>query len=178
MGSRPEPLTEWTSTVQAMTSSQTKHKGIPMSNIEKILFTGKTHTAAPADGASRGGHGLLDIKTSGSGSGTKQEQVFAAALPHPTAEQLFAGAWSACYYGALGLAAQGMKVKLPSDLAVEIEVEMVQTGDAYFIRARFNVIVPGVAREVAEALAHKGHETCPYSKATKGNIDVAVNVTV
>ena len=150
-----------------------------MPKIEKILFTGKTHTAASRrDGTSGGDHDRLDIETSASGSGTSQEQVFAAALPHPTAEQLFAGAWSACYIGALGLAAQEMKVKLPSDLAVEIEVDLGQTGDAYFIQARFNVILPGVALEVAEALAHRGHETCPYSKATKGNIDVAVNVTV
>lgn len=150
-----------------------------MSKIEKILFTGKTHTAAsPRDDASRTAHGRLDIKTSASGSGTSQEQVFAAALPHPTAEQLFAGAWSACYIGALGVAAQEMKMKLPSDLAVEIEVDMVQTGDDYFLRARFNVTVPGEKLEVAESLAHRGHEICPYSKATKGNIDVAVNVTV
>jgi Ohr subfamily peroxiredoxin len=150
-----------------------------MSKIEKVLFTGKTHTAAsPRDSASRSGHDRYDIKTSASGSGTNQEQVFAAALLHPTAEQLFAGAWSACYYGAMGVAAQEMKVKLPSDLAVEIEIDLGQTGNAYFIQARFNVIVPGVASEVAEALAHKAHEICPYSKATKGNIDVAMNVTV
>ena len=53
-----------------------------------------------------------------------------------------------------------------------------QTGNDYFIQARFNVILPGMAREEAEALAHRGHEICPYSKATQGNIDVAVNVTV
>ena len=150
-----------------------------MSKIEKVLFTGKTHTSAsPRDASSRGGHGRLDIKTSASGSGTNQEQVFAAALPHPTAEQLFAGAWSACYSSAIGVAAQEMKLKLPSDLAVEVEVDVGQTGNEYFIQARFNVIVPGVAREEAEALAHRAHEICPYSKATKDNIDVAVNVTV
>ena len=149
-----------------------------MSKIEKVLFTGKTHTTASArEGASRAAH-RLDIKTSASGSGTSQEQVFAAALAHPTAEQLFAGAWSACYISAIEVAAQEMKVKLPPDLAVEIEIDLGQTGNAYFIQARFNVIVPGAAREVAEALAHRGHETCPYSKAIHGNIDVAVNVTV
>lgn len=150
-----------------------------MSKTETILFTGKTHTvASPRTGEARAAHGRLDIKTSASGSGTRQEQVFAAALPHPTAEQLFAGAWSACYYGAIGVAAQEMKLKLPCDLAVEIEADMVQSGNAYFLEARFNVIVPGEAREVAEALAHRAHEICPYSKATKGNIQVDVNVTV
>lgn len=142
-----------------------------MSKIEKILFTGKTHTAASS-------RGRLDIKTSASGSGTNQEQVFSGALPHPTAEQLFAGAWSACYHSALEVAAQGMKLKLPSDLAVEVGVDVGQTGSAYFIQARFNVVVPGATQEMAEALAHKAHEICPYSKATKGNIDVAVEVTV
>jgi osmotically inducible protein OsmC len=153
-----------------------------MSKIEKIetvLFTGKTHTAAsPREGAARGGHGRLDINTSASGSGTSQEQVFAAALPHPTAEQLFAGAWSACYHSAIGVAAQEMKLKLPPELAVEIEIDLGQTGNDYFIAARFNVIVPGAELAVAEALAHRAHEICPYSKATRGNIDVGVNVTV
>jgi osmotically inducible protein OsmC len=78
-----------------------------MSKIEKVLFTGKTHTTASRrDSAPRGDHGRLDIETSASGSGTSQEQVFAAALAHPTAERLFAGAWSACYISAVGLAAQ------------------------------------------------------------------------
>lgn len=151
-----------------------------MPKIEKVLFTGKTHTSyTPRDPASKSAHARLDLKTSASGSGTSQEQVFAGALPHPTAEQLFAAAWSSCYIGAVELAAQEMKLKLPSDLAVEVDVDMGQTGqtgDDYFLQARFNVIVPGVAHDVAEALAHRAHEVCPYSKATRGNIDVTVNV--
>jgi len=150
-----------------------------MPKIEKVLFTGKTHTASsPREGASRGGHGRIDIRTSASGSGANQEQAFDGALPHPTAEQLFAGAWSACYHSAIGVAAQEKKLKLPDGLAVEVEVDLGQTGDAYFLQARFNVILPGMAHDEAEALAHRGHEICPYSKATHGNIDVAVNVTV
>lgn len=148
-----------------------------MSKTENILFTGKTHTA-PSEGTSRAIDRRLNIETSASGSGTSQEQVFADVLPHPTAEQLFAGAWSACYSGALMLSAQEMKLKLPPGLAVEVEIDLVMAGNDYFIRARFNVIVPGATQQEAEALAHRAHETCPYSKATKGNIDVAVNVTV
>ncbi|MBF6025100.1 Ohr family peroxiredoxin [Lysobacter niastensis] len=150
-----------------------------MSKIEKVLFTGKTHTSAsPRDAASRASHGRLEIKTSASGSGTSQEQVFSAALPHPTAEQLFAGAWSACYSSAIAVAAQEMKVKLPPDVAVEVEVDVGQTGNDYFIQSRFNVIAPGMDRDEAEALVHRAHEICPYSKATHGNIDVDVKVTV
>lgn len=150
-----------------------------MSKIEKVLFTGKTRTAATSrDPASRAGHGRIDIQTSASGSGTSQEQSFTAVLPHPTAEQLFAAAWSACYITALGVAAQQMKVTLPPDLVVEVEVDVGQTGAAFFIQARFHVTVPNVALEVAESLVHAGHALCPYSKAIHGNIDVAVSVSV
>ncbi|GAA5073430.1 Ohr family peroxiredoxin [Lysobacter panacisoli] len=165
--------------MNAVIDKQTSGSSIQARQIEKVLFTGRTHTAAsPREGSARAIHDRLDIQTSASGSGTQQEQVFASALPHPTAEQLFAGAWSACYSGALVLAAQEMKIKVPADLAVEIEVDLGQAGSDYFLQARFNVIVPGVAREVAEELAHRAHQTCPYSKATRGNIDIAVNVTV
>ncbi|MCY1507325.1 Organic hydroperoxide resistance protein OhrB [compost metagenome] len=147
-----------------------------MTKIEKVLFTGKTHTSASRrDGAPRGDHGRLDIKLSSPGS--HSEQLFAAVLPHPTAEQLFAGAWSACFTAAVGLVAKERKVVLPADLAVEIEVDLGQTAGAYFLQARINVSAPGLEHEVAEALANEAHEICPYSKATKGNIDVSLNVT-
>jgi Ohr subfamily peroxiredoxin len=147
-----------------------------MTKIEKVLFTGKTHTSAShREGAPRIDHGRLDIKLSSPGS--HSEQLFAAVLPHPTAEQLFAGAWSACFIAAVGLVAKERKVVLPADLAVEIEVDLGQTAGAYFLQARINVSAPGLEPEVAEALANEAHEICPYSKATKGNIDVSLNVT-
>ncbi|MBD2838746.1 Ohr family peroxiredoxin [Pseudomonas sp. JM0905a] len=150
-----------------------------MSQIEKVLFTGKTHTTvAHPEGASRNDHGRVDIQLSAPrGAGANQDLRFEATLPHPTAEQLFAGAWSACYISAIGLVAQQRKVALPKDLAVEIEVDLGLTGNAYFLQARFNVSVPGVEQEVAEAIAREAHEVCPYSKATHGNIDVATTVT-
>jgi Ohr subfamily peroxiredoxin len=145
-----------------------------MSKIEKVLLTGKTHTtAARREGAARADHGRLDLQLSSSAG---QQQTLAAVLPHPTAEQLFAGAWSACYSAALGLVAQQQKVTLPADLAVDVEVDLGQTGADYFLQARISVHAPGLPREVAEALAHGAHQICPYSKATRGNIDVALNV--
>ncbi|MDH4561279.1 Ohr family peroxiredoxin [Pseudomonas sp. BN411] len=151
-----------------------------MSQIEKVLFTGKTHTTvAHREGASRNDHGRVDIQLSAPrGASENQDLRFDATLPHPTAEQLFAGAWSACYISAIGLVAQQRKVALPKDLAVEIEVDLGMTGNAYFLQARFHVSVPGVELEVAEAIAREAHEVCPYSKATHGNIDVATTVTV
>ena len=147
-----------------------------MSKIEKVLVTGKTHTTLSDTGnTSRGHNGSLDIQLSSPGS-AKPAHVFAATQPHPTAEQLFAGAWSACYIAAVGLVAKEMKVVLPPDLSVDIEVDLGQTGQAYFLQARLNLRVPGLAHDVATALAHAADQVCPYSKATRGNIDVTLNV--
>ena len=142
-----------------------------MNKIEKVLFTGKTHTTPSNTGE---GHGHVDMTLSAPGSA---ELVFEAVALNPTAEQLFAGAWSACYTGALGIVAAQNRVKLPADLSVDIQVDLGQTGNAYFLQARFDVRMPGIDPEIAEKIAHGAHEICPYSKAVHGNIDVALNVT-
>ncbi|MVV49425.1 Ohr family peroxiredoxin [Pseudomonas sp. PB120] len=144
-----------------------------MSKIEKVLVTGKTHTTFSKAGNSSGG---LDIQLSTPGN-AKLAHDFKAIVPHPTAEQLFAGAWSACYTAAVELAAKNMKVTLPPDLAIDIEVDLGQTGDAYFLQARLNLRAPGLAQNVATELAHAADQICPYSKATRGNIDVVVTAT-
>jgi Ohr subfamily peroxiredoxin len=147
-----------------------------MSKIEKVLVTGKTHTTLNSAGTtSRGHNGNLDIELSSPGD-TSPAHVFTATQPHPKAEQLFAGAWSACYIAAVGLAAQQLKVTLPADVAVDIEVDLGQTGSAYFLQARITRRTPGIAHDIATAIAHAADQMCPYSKATRGNIDVALNV--
>lgn len=146
-----------------------------MSNIDKILFTGKTHTTV-VRAPSGADHGSVNLALT-SPSHPGHDFDFAAVAPHPTAEQLFAGAWSACYITALALVAAQKRVALPADLSVDIEVDLGQTGAAWLIQARFDVRIPGLAQDVAEKLAQMAHEICPYSKATRGNINVAVNVT-
>lgn len=128
---------------------------------EKVLFTGKTHTVGGKDGYTRSSDGQLDIKLPD---------------PHPTAEKLFAAAWSACFIGAIELAASRKKIKLPSHPAVDAEIDLVLAGDAFFLRARLSVNVPGVDRDVARELVEMAHGICPYSKATHGNIDVQTTV--
>jgi Ohr subfamily peroxiredoxin len=76
----------------------------------------------------------------------------------------------------MGLAAGKMKVALPSDLAVDAEVDLGTTDGAYFLQARLNVSLPGIERDVAQALVDAAHATCPYSKATRGNIGVEINL--
>ena len=128
---------------------------------EKVLFTAKTHTTAGRNGAGRSSDGFLDIKLP---------------QPHPAAENLFGVAWSACYMGALELAAARRKVKLPADVAVDAEINLNLADGAFFLSARLNVSLPGLDREIAEELIHAAHGICPYSKATHGNIDVETNL--
>jgi len=137
-----------------------------MTNPERILFTAKVHTTGGREGASRSSDGRLDIELSPPGS--------TAGGTNP--EQLFAAGWSACFEGAMGLAARKMKIALPADTAIDAEVDLCLTEGAYFLQARLNVSVPGLERGVAQALVDAAHQTCPYSKATRGNIDVTIKL--
>lgn len=128
---------------------------------EKLLFTGKTHITGGRDGTAVSSDGQLDIKLP---------------QPHPAAEQLFGAAWSACYIGAIGLAAAQRKIKLPAEPEVDAEIDLNVDDGSFFLRARLNVHVPGVDREVARELIDAAHGICPYSKAVHGNIDVTTNL--
>ena len=133
-----------------------------MTQIAEALYTARTHTTGGRDGTSRSADGRLDIKLSppdSAGAGTNPEQLFAAG-------------WSACFQGAMGRAARRRKVALPADLAIDAEVDLGMAGDEYFLRARLNVSLPGLDRELARAILDAAHRICPYSKATRGNIDV------
>jgi Ohr subfamily peroxiredoxin len=148
-----------------------------MSKITKVLVTGKTRTTGTDAAIFSGKHeGKLDIHLTAPGNPAVREHRFDAIEAHPTAEQLFAGAWSACYSAAVGISAKQLNVALPADTAVEIEVDLGLGGAEYFIQARINLIVPGLDAEVAAKVAHAADAICPYSKATRGNIDVAINV--
>jgi len=137
-----------------------------MTQIENVLYTAKTHTTGGRDGAARSSDGRLDIKLSPPGS--------AGAGTNP--EQLLAAGWSACFIGAMGKAAAALNVKLPADTSVDTEIDLGTTEGAYFIQARLNVSLPGIPRDVAQAVAERAHQTCPYSKATRGNINVVIAV--
>ena len=127
----------------------------------KTLFTGKTHSKAGKDGYAKSADGLVDLKMP---------------EPHPAAENLFAAAWSACYMGAIELAAAQRKIKLHENPTVDAEINLNRAGDSYFLSASLSVHVPGVDRAVAEELAEAAHGICPYSKAVHGNIEVSTKV--
>jgi Ohr subfamily peroxiredoxin len=135
----------------------------------KKLYTAKVHTVGGREGAAKSSDGELDIKLSTPGTnraGTNPEQLFAAG-------------WSACFEGALGLAAKEAGVQLPAETAVDAEVDL-NFGDSegYFLTARLNVSIPGIADDLAQSLIDRAHETCPYSKMTRHGIDAAVATAV
>ena len=135
--------------------------------MRKLRYTVKIHTTGGRDGgAARSNDGHLEVKLSvpgAAGAGTNPEQLLAAG-------------WSACFISAMQLAAPKLKITLPAGTADDVEVDLCMTDGGYFLRVRHNVSLPGLERTVAEALTHQADETCPYSKATRGNIDVAINL--
>jgi Ohr subfamily peroxiredoxin len=136
-----------------------------MTRIEKVLYTAKAHTTGGREGgSSRTDDGRLDVKLSPpgtKGTGTNPEQLFAAG-------------WSACFLSAVKIAAAKKKVAL-SDVAIDAEVDLGTAHGGYVLAARLNVSLPGVERAVAQELVEAAHQLCPYSGATRGNIEVAVN---
>lgn len=137
-----------------------------MTQIEKVLYTGATRTTGGREGSARSSDGRLDILLSPPG----------AAGPGTNPEQLFAAGWSACFIGAMGRVAATLKLALPSDTVVDAEVDLGTSGGEFFLQARLNVSLPGLPADVAHAIVDGAHQICPYSKATRGNIDVTLAV--
>ena len=130
-----------------------------------VLYTAMTHTTGGRDnGLSRSADGRLDVRLSAPGS--------ARIVTNP--EQLFAACWSASFESAIALAAQKRRILLPSDLAIDAEVDLNLSEDGYFLSARFNITLAGVDRESAQSLINKAQAICPYYKATRGNIAVSI----
>ena len=134
--------------------------------LEKVLYTAKAHTTGGRDGASRTDDGRLDIKLSSpgtSGTGTNPEQLFAAG-------------YAACFVGAMKAVAGLQKITLPADLAIDSSVDLGKVGQAYGIAVQLDVSLPGMEREAAEDLVSRAHMVCPYSNATRGNVDVTLTI--
>ena len=137
-----------------------------MASLEKVLYTAHAHTTGGRDGASRTDDGRLDVKLSSpgtSGTGTNPEQLFAAG-------------YSACFIGAMKAVAGMQKITLPQDLAVDASVDLGKVGAGYGIAVRMAISLPGMERGAAQALVDAAHQVCPYSNATRGNIDVVLTL--
>jgi len=127
----------------------------------KTVYSGTTHNVGGANGSTRAADGLFDFQLSD---------------PHPAAENFFGAAWSGCFMGAIGLAAAQKKIALPQAPSVDATIDLLMEGGEFFLRAKLDVTVPGIDIAVARELVDIAHEICPYSKATRGNIAVEINV--
>ncbi len=140
-----------------------------MNQQTRLIYTAKVHTTGGRDGGtSRSSDGNLDIRISppgGHGVGTNPEQLFAAG-------------WSTCFDSAIGLAARRRKVTLPEGFSIDAEVDLSLQNGFYTLGARLHVNLPGLPRDVAQALVDEAHTLCPYSRATHGNIAVETTVAV
>jgi lipoyl-dependent peroxiredoxin len=138
-----------------------------MSKTGTVLYTAETRTTGGREnGIVRSSDDYLSIRFSTPGTG------WVGTNP----EQLFAAGWSASFESAITLAARNRKIPLSADITIDAEVDLNLANGGYFLRVRLNVILPGVERELAQQLVEEAHEICPYSKATRGNIDVTTNL--
>ncbi|MCP1375127.1 organic hydroperoxide resistance protein [Dyella lutea] len=136
--------------------------------LEKVLYTAKTHTTGGRDGAGASSDGALDVRLSPPGSGK----------PGTNPEQLFGVGYSACFMGAMQIVAAAQKIALPQGMAVDASVSLGRTENdtVYGLAVTLAVSLPGLDRTQARLIVDGAHQACPYSHATRGNIDVVIDL--
>ena len=137
--------------------------------VEKVIYKAHAKSTGGRDGTTRSADGLLDVKLSvpkemgGGGGGVNPEQLFAAG-------------YSACFIGAMKFVAGQEKVTLPADTSIDATVGIGQIPAGFGIEVQLLVKIPGMERAAAQAIVDKAHQVCPYSNATRGNIEVTITV--
>jgi osmotically inducible protein OsmC len=140
-----------------------------VTKVEKVIYKAHSTSTGGRDGSTRSSDGLLDVKLSvpkemgGGGGGVNPEQLFAAG-------------YSACFIGAMKFVAGQEKVALPADTSIDATVGIGQIPAGFGIEVQLLVKVPGVDRAVAQSIVDKAHQVCPYSNATRGNIEVTITL--
>ena len=135
-----------------------------MASLDKVLYTAKAHTTGGREGASRSDDGKLSVTlTAPTGTGTNPEQLFAIG-------------YSACFLGAMKAVAARQKITLPADTSIDAEVDLGPVGQAFGIAVRMTINLPGMDKAAAQQLVDTAHQVCPYSNATRGNINVELKI--
>jgi Ohr subfamily peroxiredoxin len=141
--------------------------------LEKVLYTAHATSTGGRQGTSRTSDGALDVQLS------TPKEMGGAGGPGTNPEQLFAAGYSACFIGAMKAVAAREKIKLPAEVSITADVSigpMTGKAGAFSIAVNMVVSVPGVERTAAEQLVASAHQVCPYSNATRGNVDVQLSV--
>jgi Ohr subfamily peroxiredoxin len=139
-------------------------------SLEKVLYTATATATGGREGRAVSSDNALDIKLS------TPRELGGAGGDGTNPEQLFAAGYSACFIGALKAVAAKEKIALPAEVSIEGVVGIGPIPAGFGIQAELRISVPGLPRDQVEALVAKAHQVCPYSNATRGNIDVTLTI--
>ena len=140
-----------------------------VTKVEKVIYKAKASSTGGRDGSTKSSDGLLDVKLS-----VPKEMGGAGGGVNP--EQLFAAGYSACFLSAMKFVAGTQKVALPADTSINATVGIGQIPAGFGIEVQMVVNVPGMERATAQSIVDKAHQVCPYSNATRGNIEVTITL--
>jgi lipoyl-dependent peroxiredoxin len=138
--------------------------------IEKVLYTAHATSTGGRAGTSKSSDGVLDLTL------TTPKELGGNGAVGTNPEQLFAAGYSACFIGAMKHVAMVQKIALPADTSIKADVGIGQIPAGFGIQVAMTITVPGMDRAAAEKIVAAAHEVCPYSNATRGNIDVTLTV--
>ena len=138
--------------------------------LDKVLYTAHATSTGGREGSSKSSDGALSVQLS------TPKELGGAGGPGTNPEQLFAAGYSACFIGAMKAVAGKQKIALPADTSITADVGIGPITGGFGIQATLNISLPGMDREAAQALVNAAHHVCPYSNATRGNIDVTLNL--
>ncbi|SRR5258706_1947704 len=138
--------------------------------LEKVLYTAHATSTGGREGTSRSSDGALDVRLS------TPKELGGGGGPGTNPEQMFAAGYSACFIGAMKAVAGKQKIQLPADVSIAADVGIGPIPTGFGIQVALNISLPGMDREAAQKLVQAAHQVCPYSNATRGNIDVALNL--
>lgn len=134
--------------------------------LDEVIYTTNTHVTGGRDGTGRSSDGALDVKL----------DHFVSGKGGTNPEQLFGVGYSACFLSAIGIAAQSLNVRLPAEASVDAQIDLGKTGEGnYQLAVKLNVNLPGVDEATKQKLLAMAHQTCPYSRMTRGEVNVEVS---
>jgi len=140
---------------------------VALMSADKVLYTAKVHTTGGREGASTSSDGHLELRLSSPNAASR--------CTNP--EQLLAAGWSACFLSAMKIVAGKMGIALPADTVLDAKVDLITRDGGFVLSARLNICAPGVQRDLAEEVVAGAHQTWPYPKDTRGNVNVAITVS-
>ncbi len=141
-----------------------------MITLDKTLYTANATVTGGREGTAKSSDANLDVVLN------TPKELGGAGGNGTNPEQLFAAGYAACFIGALKVVAARAKIKLSDDVAINSRVNIGPVGEAFGISAELDVSLPGLDKDTAQTLVEKAHEVCPYSNATRGNLNVVLNV--